>query len=106
RVRGALLGGYAGAWIGGERLDGVALSKEHLAPHGATLGAGGVLLLSEEGWPVAETARVARGLSDQSARQCGPCVHGLDALATTIEAIAAGTAQPTATRRIERLASL
>jgi NADH:ubiquinone oxidoreductase subunit F (NADH-binding) len=106
RVRGALLGGYAGAWIGGERLDGVALSKEHLAPHGATLGAGVVLLLSEEACPVAETARVARWLSDQSARQCGPCVHGLDALATTIEAIAAGTAQPTATRRIERLASL
>ena len=80
RVRGALLGGYAGAWVGSERLNGVALSNEHLAPHGASLGAGVVLLLSEEACPVAETARVARWLAGQSTRQCGPCVHGLDAL--------------------------
>ena len=40
RLRGALLGGYAGTWIGGELLRGLALSDEHLAPHGASLGAG------------------------------------------------------------------
>src|SRR5271154_1547278 len=43
-VRGALFGGYAGAWIAGDLLAGVALSGEHLAPHGASLGAGVVLL--------------------------------------------------------------
>ena len=106
QVRGVLLGGYAGAWVGGERLHGVALSKEHLAPHGATLGAGVVLLLSEQACPVAETARVARWMAGQSARQCGPCIHGLDSLADTIEEIAAGTAQPKAVQRVERLASL
>jgi len=106
RVRGALLGGYAGSWIGAERLHGVALSNEHLAPHGASLGAGVVLLLSEQACPVAETARVARWLSDQSSRQCGPCLHGLDALAGTLAEIAAGTAQPRAAQRIDRLASL
>ena len=41
------------------------------------------LLLSEDACPVAETARVARWLAEQSAGQCGPCVHGLDAIATT-----------------------
>jgi NADH:ubiquinone oxidoreductase subunit F (NADH-binding) len=106
RIRAALLGGYAGAWIGGERLRGVALSKEHLAPHGASLGAGVVLLLSEDACPVAETARVGRWLAGQSTHQCGPCVHGLDALASAIEEIAGGTAQPRASERIERLASL
>ncbi len=106
RVRGALLGGYAGAWIGSERLNGVALSNEHLAPHGASLGAGVVLLLSAEACPVAETARVARWLAGQSTRQCGPCVHGLDALATTIEELAGGTAAARAVQRIDRLASL
>ena len=105
-VRAALLGGYAGAWIGGERLRGVALSKEHLAPHGATLGAGVVLLLSESACPVAETTRVARWLADQSTRQCGPCVHGLDALAATVAEVAGGAPGPRASQRIERLASL
>jgi len=106
RLRGALLGGYAGTWIGAEHLRGVALSNEHLAPHGATLGAGVVLLLSEHACPVAETARVARWLANQSTRQCGPCVHGLDALADTIAAVAAGAGGAKAAQRIERLASL
>jgi NADH:ubiquinone oxidoreductase subunit F (NADH-binding) len=106
RLRGALLGGYAGSWIGGERLHGLALSNEHLAPHGATLGAGVVLLLSENACPVAETARAARWLSDQSARQCGPCVHGLDALATALAEVAGGATQGKAAQRIDRLASL
>ncbi|MCW3029523.1 MAG: hypothetical protein JWN81_2734, partial [Solirubrobacterales bacterium] len=106
RVRGALLGGYAGSWIGAERLHGVALSNEHLAAHDASLGAGIVLLLSEEACPVAETARAARWLAGQSAGQCGPCVHGLDSLALTLEEIAAGTAPARATQRIERLAAL
>ena len=106
RVRGALVGGYAGSWIGGELLNGVALSNEHLASHGASLGAGVVLLLSEHACPVAESARVARWLASQSARQCGPCIHGLDALAGTIEEIAAGIAGARVMQRIDQLASL
>jgi len=106
RVRAALLGGYAGAWIAGGHLSGVALSKEHLAPHGATLGAGIVLLLSEAACPVAETARAARWMAGQSAQQCGPCIHGLDALAQTLEEMAAGMAGARAPERLERLGAL
>lgn len=106
RVRGALLGGYAGTWIAGGQLRGVALSKEHLAPFGATLGAGVVALLSERACPVAETARVARWMSGQSARQCGPCLHGLDTMALAVEEIAGGVANTRATQRVDRLASL
>jgi NADH:ubiquinone oxidoreductase subunit F (NADH-binding) len=106
RLRGALLGGYAGSWVDGDLLNGIALSNEHLAPHGASLGAGVVLLLSEHVCPVAETVRVARWLAGQSTRQCGPCAHGLDALAMTVQEIAGGIAQARAGRRIERLASL
>ncbi len=106
RVRAALLGGYAGAWIDGERLRGVALSNEHLAPHGATIGAGIVLLLSTDACPVAETARVARWMSSQSTRQCGPCLNGLDALAGTVEEVVAGISHPRAAERLEQLASL
>jgi NADH:ubiquinone oxidoreductase subunit F (NADH-binding) len=106
RPCGALIGGYAGSWIGGERLQGVALSNEHLAPHGASLGAGVVLLLSEMACPVAETARVARWLAGQSAGQCGPCVHGLDALATAVGELADGGPETRAAQRVQRLASL
>jgi len=105
-VRAALLGGYAGAWITGERLGGVALSNEHLAPHGATLGAGIVLLLSDAACPVAETARVARWMAGQSVRQCGPCIHGLDGIAGAVETFAAGAADARTVQRVERLASL
>jgi NADH:ubiquinone oxidoreductase subunit F (NADH-binding) len=106
RLRGVLLGGYGGSWIGAEHLHGVALSNEHLAAHAATVGAGVVLLLSEHACPVAETARLAAWLSRQSANQCGPCVHGLDALAGTLTAIAQGAARGKPGQRIDHLASL
>lgn len=106
RLRGALLGGYGGAWVRGGLLSEVRLSNEHLAAHGARLGAGIVALLSEHACPVAETARVARWMAGQSVRQCGPCVHGLDALASTVEELSAGNAPADAARRLQRLASL
>jgi NADH:ubiquinone oxidoreductase subunit F (NADH-binding) len=104
--RALLIGGYGGSWIAGEFLRGVALSDEHLAPHGASLGAGVVLLLSEDACPVAETARVTRWMAGESAGQCGPCVHGLDSIATSVAEIAGGRAQGNAAQRIARLAAL
>ncbi len=106
RVRAALFGGYAGTWINGGALSELALSNPHLAPFGATLGAGVVLLLAEHACPVAESARVTRWLAAQSAGQCGPCVHGLDALAETFERVCAGMAPKHADARVEQLAHL
>ncbi len=105
-VRAALFGGYAGAWVDGSALSSLALSGPHLAPYGASLGAGVVLLLSGEACPVAETARVTRWLARQSAGQCGPCVHGLDALADTLEQIAHGAHGRHAAARVEQLSAL
>jgi NADH:ubiquinone oxidoreductase subunit F (NADH-binding) len=104
--RAVLVGGYGGSWIGGELLRGVALSDEHLASHHASLGAGVVALLSEDACPVAETVRVARWLAVQSSGQCGPCVHGLDAIASSLQEIASGVAQGNVAQRISRLASM
>ena len=106
RVRAALFGGYAGTWVAGASLPRLGLSNAHLAPHGAGLGAGVVLLLSEQACPVAETARVTRWLAGESAGQCGPCVHGLDALAQTLEQICDGRVQGDAMARVERLSML
>ena len=54
------------------------------------LGAGIVVALPETTCALAETARVARYLATQSAGQCGPCVHGLAALAGGLEQLAHG----------------
>jgi NADH:ubiquinone oxidoreductase subunit F (NADH-binding) len=105
-VRAVLFGGYAGTWVDGRALSQLALSDEHLAPHYATMGAGVVLLLSSEACPVAEVTRVTRWLARQSSRQCGPCVHGLDALAGTLEGIASGSADAQCERRVEQLLTL
>jgi NADH:ubiquinone oxidoreductase subunit F (NADH-binding) len=106
RPRAALLGGYGGSWVGEEHLHSLLLADEHLAAHGASLGAGVVLLLSENACPVAETTRLMRWLASQSARQCGPCVHGLNAITTTLEEIAGAAAQPNPHQRLTRLATL
>jgi NADH:ubiquinone oxidoreductase subunit F (NADH-binding) len=105
-IRAALLGGYAGAWIDGGLISTLVLSNDHLARHGASLGAGIVVLLAQETCPVAETSRVARWLAEQSSGQCGPCVHGLRAIAGAIEELAAGAGGAGAGRRIARWASL
>jgi NADH:ubiquinone oxidoreductase subunit F (NADH-binding) len=105
-VRGALTGGYAGTWLSSSALSGLVLSREHLAAYGASFGAGTVTLLSQEACPVAEVVRLARWMADESAHQCGPCVHGLDALAKGLAAIASGRPEPNAYRRLETLAAL
>ncbi len=91
-LRAVLLGGYGGAWVAAGAIPELALANEQLAARGASLGAGVVVLLSERACPVAEVARVTRWLAAQSAGQCGPCVHGLDAIAGAIEEVAHGAA--------------
>jgi NADH:ubiquinone oxidoreductase subunit F (NADH-binding) len=103
RVRAALLGGYAGAWIGPQHLRDLTLCDSDLAALGASLGAGVVLLLAEDACGVAETVRVTRWMASQSAGQCGPCVHGLDALAGELERLAGGDRDAPGRRRIADL---
>jgi NADH:ubiquinone oxidoreductase subunit F (NADH-binding) len=101
-LRAVLLGGYAGTWIDASRLRDAALCDERharLGPHPPTLGAGVVLLLSADACPVAELARLVRWLAAQSARQCGPCVFGLDALADAFERLVLGGDAPGDSRR-------
>jgi NADH:ubiquinone oxidoreductase subunit F (NADH-binding) len=105
-IRAVLLGGYAGTWFDGAAISGLALSNDHLAGHEASLGAGIAVVLSQEACPVAETSRVTRWLAEQSTGQCGPCVHGLDAIAGAIEELAAGDASDGARQRIARWISL
>ncbi len=100
--RAVLLGGYSGTWIDCSHLREVALSDRHLSPFGASLGAGVVVMLSDQACPVAELARLTRWLASQSARQCGPCVFGLDAIASLFEQLAGSVAEDRPGRGEER----
>jgi NADH:ubiquinone oxidoreductase subunit F (NADH-binding) len=105
-IKALLLGGYSGTWLPGMLASTLSLSTEQLSPYGAVLGPGIVLALSEEACGVAETAQVTRWLSEETAGQCGPCVHGLNTIATAIEELQAGTAATGTEQRIARWASM
>jgi len=105
-IKALLLGGYSGTWLPGMLAHTLCLSAEQLAPFEAVLGPGIIFALSEDACGVAETARVTRWLSEETAGQCGPCVHGLNAIATAIEDLKAGTAATGTEQRIARWASM
>jgi NADH:ubiquinone oxidoreductase subunit F (NADH-binding) len=84
---GVLLGGYHGAWwAGGD----VPVAHEALRAHGATLGAGIMLVLDDRTCPIGELYRVSAWLAAQSVRQCGPCMFGLPAIADDLRCLAGG----------------
>ena len=58
-----------------------------------SIGAGVLWVLGEGSCGVWETARVLDYLADQSAGQCGPCLHGLRAIADSFDLLARGTAR-------------
>ncbi|MGH2903782.1 MAG: SLBB domain-containing protein, partial [Solirubrobacteraceae bacterium] len=105
-IKALLLGGYSGAWLPGLLVQTLSLSAEHLAPFGAGLGPGILVALPDESCGVAETARVTRWLSRETSGQCGPCIHGLNAIATAVEELAAGRAAEGTEQRIARWASI
>lgn len=87
-LRAVLVGGYHGAWLTPAQADRLQLSAADLAPVGAAPGAGVVLALSQEHCPLQASASLLGYLADASARQCGPCLNGLPALAATVTDLA------------------
>ncbi|MDW5598687.1 NADH-ubiquinone oxidoreductase-F iron-sulfur binding region domain-containing protein, partial [Conexibacter stalactiti] len=85
RAAALLVGGYAGGWISSAAAAGTRLLEADLRPLGATVGCGVIAVLPRGACGVAETVRLTRWLADESAGQCGPCVHGLDAIASALE---------------------
>ena len=103
-VQAVLIGGYAGAWLPAAEawdapLDEVALTARH-----GVLAVGAVTVLPEGVCPVAETSRILRYLADEGAGQCGPCVHGLAAIARAGDGLARGSERRDVVERLERWA--
>ncbi len=89
-LRALLIGGYFGTWVPWPAAASLSFSAAGLAAVGTAPGAGLVAALPADACGLAETARVARYLADESAGQCGPCVFGLDAIARELGRAAAG----------------
>lgn len=83
-----LIGGLFGTWVGADDARGAPLSNAGLRPFGAALGARAIVVLPRAACGIGETARIARYLAAESAGQCGPCVHGLAAIADSLEQLA------------------
>jgi NADH:ubiquinone oxidoreductase subunit F (NADH-binding) len=67
------------------------LDPSDLAAHGPAFGCGVIGLLPGEACGVAATDRILGYMAEASARQCGPCVYGLDAIAAGLRRLSRGT---------------
>jgi NADH:ubiquinone oxidoreductase subunit F (NADH-binding) len=97
-----LIGGYFGSWLPAADALAAPLSNAGLAPLGGALGARAIVALPAASCGVLESARVTRYLAAESAGQCGPCVHGLAAIAEDMLQIARLNNVAGARRAIER----
>jgi NADH:ubiquinone oxidoreductase subunit F (NADH-binding) len=86
-----LVGGYFGSWLPANLARSLPLTHAALRDVGSGLGAGVLAVLPPGSCGIAETARVASYLAAHSAKQCGPCLNGLPAIAGAMNALAAGT---------------
>jgi NADH:ubiquinone oxidoreductase subunit F (NADH-binding) len=97
-----LVGGYFGTWVQATQAMGLRLSREDLRSVGCSLGSGVIIALGQSSCGLHESARVISYLAAQSAGQCGPCVHGLAAIAESVGALADGVAHSSEIRRLLR----
>ena len=100
-----LVGGYFGTWVDSSRAFRLRLAREDLRSVGCALGSGVLIALGESACGLHESARVISYLAAESAGQCGPCVHGLRAVADSVVALADGIAHPREHDRVLRWSS-
>ena len=95
-----LLGGYGGTW---HRWTDAA--DQRLGDLEQVASAGIVIALPRWSCGLAATAQILRYLADASARQCGPCLFGLDELADVMDRVAAGRARRTDADRLATISA-
>jgi NADH:ubiquinone oxidoreductase subunit F (NADH-binding) len=101
-VGAVLLGGYFGGWADADEQWGLPLDAHSMHARGLALGCGVVHFLPAQSCAVQATARIVTYLASQSARQCGPCVFGLAAIADATRRLATRSPQGNDLERIVR----
>jgi NADH:ubiquinone oxidoreductase subunit F (NADH-binding) len=99
-----LVGGYGGNWLPWAEIAELEVAQSALEDLGASLGAGVVAAIGSGSCGLAETARLLAYLAGSSARQCGPCLFGLPALAELFANLASGRCSRADLRRLDRYA--
>ncbi|HET7037698.1 MAG TPA: NADH-ubiquinone oxidoreductase-F iron-sulfur binding region domain-containing protein [Thermomicrobiaceae bacterium] len=99
-IQAVLPGGYFSGWLPGAAVAAAALEPDALAGLGVALGSGAIVVVPDTVCGLAQAARLLRFFADESARQCGPCTHGTQAMAGVFTRLLAGTARP---EELERL---
>jgi NADH:ubiquinone oxidoreductase subunit F (NADH-binding) len=97
-----LLGGYFGGWADVDEQWGLPIDPGSMRSRGLALGCGVVHFLAAESCGVEATSRIVAYLASQSARQCGPCVFGLSAIAAAMQRLATRSPQADDLDRIVR----
>jgi NADH:ubiquinone oxidoreductase subunit F (NADH-binding) len=97
-----LIGGYAGVWIASSLATKVTLDSGSLRQANAALGCGVIAALGSESCGLTETASIVDWMANESAGQCGPCVHGLPAIAGALHDLVAGDRRGRAQRQLHR----
>jgi NADH:ubiquinone oxidoreductase subunit F (NADH-binding) len=105
-MQAVLIGGYYGAWISADDMTRATLSNASLKPLGAGVGCGALVVLPTHACGLLETAHVLHWMAGESAGQCGPCVHGLPALANAMSRLATGHGDRTTVSDLERWAAM
>lgn len=98
-----LIGGYFGTWFTGANAADLPLTHAALRRAGGALGAGILAILPAGACGLCETARVARALAAESARQCGPCELGLPAVANDLVLLCHGQDVEARARALRRM---
>lgn len=104
-ARAVLVGGYHGGWVPGTALT-TSLARTELKKYGASPGAGVLVVLPRGHCGLRSSARIATYLANQSARQCGPCINGLPAMASVLTSLATKGREDRLPREVRRLAEL
>ena len=89
-----LVGGYYGAWLAPAPRPARASTTARCASTAPRSARASSSRCRSEACPVAEVARVRRLDGGESAGQCGPCVHGLAAIAGALASLADGRPRP------------
>ena len=97
-----LLGGYGGSWVPWSGIRQLAVDPSVLKSHGVSIGAGLVGPLPASACGIEEATRLVNYLAGQSARQCGPCVFGLAAVAELCDDLTAGALTTSGRKRLVR----
>ncbi|TMC64148.1 MAG: hypothetical protein E6J16_07395 [Chloroflexota bacterium] len=97
-----LLGGYFGGWAEVDEQWGLPLEPRSMRARGLALGCGVVHFLPADSCGVEATSRIMAYLASQSARQCGPCVFGLAAIAEAMQRLATRSAHANDLDRVVR----